>query len=67
MATVHTSALPLMLRKLDLKRELNIGGRTLDRWISAGIFPKADISIGGKTRLWRRESLLSWLEANSTK
>ena len=44
---------------------LNIGQRTLWRWISIGVFPPPDISIGAKVRRWRRESVLAWIEEQS--
>ena len=39
-----------------------LGERTIQRYISAGLFPPADIAIGGKTRLWRRQTVLDWIE-----
>jgi predicted DNA-binding transcriptional regulator AlpA len=41
-----------------------IGSRTLFRLISSGRFPRADIGIGGKLRLWKRETIENWV--NST-
>jgi hypothetical protein len=32
--------------------------------ISAGTFPAADISIGGKLRLWKRQTIDAWIEGN---
>ncbi len=36
--------------------------RTIRRWISSGIFPRPDISIGGKVRYWRRETVEGWIQ-----
>ncbi|MCC6422831.1 MAG: helix-turn-helix domain-containing protein [Phycisphaerales bacterium] len=48
---------------------LPIAKRTFERWISAGQFPRPDMTIGGKARFWRRESVEKWIEnnANETK
>ena len=52
----------VMIRKFYLP----IGERTVFRLISAGKFPKADIGIGGKLRLWKRETIEEWI-ANRSK
>jgi hypothetical protein len=44
---------------------LPLGTRTLFRMISCGTFPKADVGIGGKVRLWKRETVEAWIAANS--
>jgi predicted DNA-binding transcriptional regulator AlpA len=41
------------------------GERTLHRWISSGQFPRPDISIGGKVRYWKRETVEAWIAARS--
>jgi predicted DNA-binding transcriptional regulator AlpA len=41
------------------------GERTLHRWISSGQFPRPDISIGGKVRYWRRDTIEAWIEAQA--
>jgi predicted DNA-binding transcriptional regulator AlpA len=41
------------------------GERTIRRWMSSGIFPPADISIGGKVRYWRRETIEQWISAQA--
>jgi predicted DNA-binding transcriptional regulator AlpA len=46
------------------ERYVPLGARTLFRMIAAGTFPKADISIGAKTRLWKRSTVESWIEKN---
>jgi hypothetical protein len=35
--------------------------RTLHRWVSAGQFPRPDISLGKKVRYWRRETVERWI------
>lgn len=52
----------LMIRKFYLP----IGERTVFRLISAGKFPKADIGIGGKLRLWKRETIEAWIAMNAS-
>ena len=42
-----------------------IGERTLFRLISSGRFPMADIRMGGKLRLWKRETVEAWIQSNS--
>jgi len=42
-----------------------IGERTLFRFISTGRFPMADIRMGGKLRLWKRETVEAWIQTNS--
>ncbi len=44
---------------------LPLAARTLFRMISAGTLPKADIGIGGKLRLWKRETVEAWIAVNS--
>ncbi len=51
-----------MVRRLYLP----VGTRTLFRMISAGTFPKADIGIGGKLRLWKRETVEAWIDRNTS-
>jgi predicted DNA-binding transcriptional regulator AlpA len=44
---------------------LNVGQRTLWRWIAAGTFPPPDLSIGAKIRRWRRQTVLDWIEQHT--
>jgi predicted DNA-binding transcriptional regulator AlpA len=44
-----------------------VGERTLFRLISSGRFPRADIRMGGKLRLWKRETIENWVAATSEK
>jgi predicted DNA-binding transcriptional regulator AlpA len=64
MTTADPQVLPQLLTKSLIRRHyLPAGQRTLDRWISAGTFPRPDISIGGKVRYWRRETVEQWIAA----
>ena len=40
-----------------------VGERTVFRLISSGKFPRADVRMGGKLRLWRRETIENWVAA----
>ena len=65
-AASDRQAIPALLTKaLIRKHYVPAGKRTLDRWVSSGIFPKPDISIGGKVRYWRRESVEAWILAQA--
>ena len=55
----------LLTRRMIIAHFVPLGARTLDRWISIGQFPRPDISIGGKTRLWRIETIRRWIEAQA--
>jgi predicted DNA-binding transcriptional regulator AlpA len=44
-----------------------IASRTLFRLISSGRFPKADIGIGGKLRLWKRDTVEAWIASNAVR
>jgi predicted DNA-binding transcriptional regulator AlpA len=57
---------PVLLTKaLIRKHYIPAGERTLDRWISSGQFPRADIAIGGKVRYWKRETVEAWINAQA--
>ena len=43
-------------------RLVPLGARTLRRMVSAGNFPRADVSIGGKIRLWRSATVREWID-----
>jgi predicted DNA-binding transcriptional regulator AlpA len=64
---VHTTEVPPALLTLAMVRRyyVPVASRTLFRLISAGQFPKADIGIGGKLRLWKRETVEAWIAANT--
>ena len=42
-----------------------VGERTVFRLISSGRFPAADIRMGGKIRLWKRETVESWISTHA--
>lgn len=65
-ATQDSLPIPALLTKaLIRKHYVPAGERTLDRWISSGQFPRPDISIGGKVRYWKRETVEAWIEAQA--
>jgi predicted DNA-binding transcriptional regulator AlpA len=43
-------------------RLIPVSTRTLWRWIAAGTFPKPDLRIGHKVRLWRLETVRAWID-----
>lgn len=45
---------------------LPLDARTIRRWVSAGTFPSADVIIGHKVRLWKRETVEKWIEDQTT-
>mgnify|MGYP005850058823 CR=1 FL=1 len=55
----------LLTKALIRKYYLPAGERTLDRWVSSGTFPRPDISIGGKVRYWKRETVEAWIDAQA--
>lgn len=60
------AAPPALLTKALIRRHyIPAGGRTMDRWISDGTFPRPDISIGGKVRFWKRETVEAWIDAQA--
>lgn len=57
-------AIPALLTKALIRKHfVPAGERTLDRWISCGWFPRADIALGGKVRYWKRQTVEAWIEA----
>ena len=63
---IETEIRPALLTQAMIRRYyLPIGSRTLCRLISTGRFPKADIGIGGKLRLWKRDSIEAWIASNA--
>ena len=63
----EATQIPPALLTLALIRKYYVpaGERTLHRWISSGQFPRPDISIGGKVRYWKRETVEAWIEAQA--
>ena len=65
-AAIATTTLPAVLTSaLILRYVLPVGKRTFNRWLSDGTFPRADISIGGKVRLWKLETVQGWIAERS--
>ena len=65
--TMDHGELPATLTLEQIRRFfVPLGRRTIHRLISSGDFPRADIAIGGKVRLWRRATIEEWLETHST-
>jgi excisionase family DNA binding protein len=60
MSTSESIALDPLLSIGDMVAILNIGRRTLERMISSGEFPTADIRIGKLPR-WHRATLAAWI------
>jgi predicted DNA-binding transcriptional regulator AlpA len=61
-----TTTLPAVLSaNLILRYVVPVGRRTFSRWLSDGTFPRADISIGGKVRLWKLETVQAWIAERS--
>jgi predicted DNA-binding transcriptional regulator AlpA len=59
-----SSTLPALLTlALICKHFVPYSPRTLRRMISAEQFPKADVSIGSKIRLWKLETVKQWIES----
>lgn len=63
----HRGAAPSALLTLAMIREeyLPLGERTVFRLISSGKFPRPDVAIGAKIRLWRRETVERWVATQS--
>ena len=62
MNSAESTVLPALLTLALIRQHyLPVGERTLFRLISAGAFPRADIGIGGKLRLWKRETVEAWI------
>jgi predicted DNA-binding transcriptional regulator AlpA len=61
--THDVSNVPVLLTKSLIRQHyLPAAGRTLDRWISSGVFPRPDIAIGGKVRYWNSQTVEQWIE-----
>lgn len=56
---VQLAADRLIFWKPDLVRILGKSTRTIDRWISTGDFPPADVTVHGKP-VWRRQTIMDW-------
>ena len=53
---------PALLTMALIRRHyFPVGERTVFRMISSGRFPVADVRMGGKIRLWKRETIEGWI------
>lgn len=57
----HDTPPALLSMKLIRQFYLPVDERTLDRWLSSGKFPQADIKQGAKVRFWKRETVEAWI------
>ncbi|HEX8915059.1 MAG TPA: helix-turn-helix domain-containing protein [Humisphaera sp.] len=55
----------LLLKPESVAARLEIGQRTLWRWVSAGRFPAPDLRMGRKVVRWRAATVAGWVEANA--
>jgi predicted DNA-binding transcriptional regulator AlpA len=63
---VEQRTIPALLTLAMIRKHyLPVGERTVFRMISSGKFPKADIGIGTKIRLWKRETIEAWIMASA--
>jgi predicted DNA-binding transcriptional regulator AlpA len=53
--------LPALLKPADVARILNIGVRTMWRWVSSGKIPSPDFREGRIVR-WRPQTIELWLQ-----
>ena len=60
-ATASHSPPALLTLALIRQHYVPAGERTLHRWVSSGAFPRPDISIGGKVRYWKRQTVETWI------
>lgn len=51
---------PIFLSRQDLSHHLRLGLSTIDRLITTGKLPKADVIIGARVRLWARTTIQGW-------
>ena len=65
--TNATADIPALLT-MEMVRKffLPLSARTIFRMISVGTFPRADVAMGGKVRLWKRETVEAWIEAQAS-
>lgn len=57
----------VLLKPATVARILEIGQRTLWRWVSCGIFPQPDFRQGAKIVRWKPSTITAWIETNATK
>ena len=64
--TDHNTEPPALLTLAMVRRHyVPLAERTLQRMVSTGAFPAAEVRIGGKVRLWRRETIEHWIERHA--
>jgi predicted DNA-binding transcriptional regulator AlpA len=61
-----TTEQPVLLKPATVARRLEIGQRTLWRWVSTGQFPQPDFRMGSKVVRWKAETLEAWIEKSAT-
>jgi predicted DNA-binding transcriptional regulator AlpA len=54
---------PLLLRRDEVARLINVAGRTFDRLVATNQFPPADVRVGAKIVRWKKETISSWIDA----
>ena len=52
-----------LLNPAAVRRLLMISPTTMQRWLSSGTLPPADIAIGRRYRAWKRETIDAWIES----
>jgi len=55
----------LLIDVAEVGRLLDVGQRTLWRWISTGDFPPPDVAMGRKFRRWRRATVETWIDSHA--
>jgi predicted DNA-binding transcriptional regulator AlpA len=55
----------VLLKPATVARMLEIGQRTLWRWVSCGVFPPPDFRQGAKIVRWKPATVAAWVEANT--
>lgn len=65
---LNSTTIPALVNESIIRRHyIPICKRTFSRWISSGRFPRAEIIDGAKLRLWRRETVESWVASTVTR
>lgn len=59
-------AMPRLLKPAAVARLLDIGQRTLWRWVSIGTFPRPDFRQGGKVVRWKASTVAGWINTNAS-
>ena len=53
-----------MLKLQEVADLLNVGKRTLERWIAKGAFPLADLSPNARIKRWLPSTIRAWVDRN---